>query len=193
MQKFLDVNKRELLIFLPLIFGTIIIGLLPNIFLLLMHMSVNNLIELMYFQMVYLLETKLSENKSVFLALSNIYGIGQARSFKICKKLGLSINFKVKDLSEEQALRISKLIESSGFIVTSELRKIQTLNLKRLVQIKSYRGIRRIQGLPVRGQRTHTNARSVRRKDKSPYSLGVRTLSFHDRSTGSNPVKDMPK
>ncbi len=114
--------------------------------------------------MVYLFETKLLENKSIFFALSSIYGIGQARSFKICKKLGFSINLKVKNLSEEHTLKVAKLIELSDFVITSELRKVQTLNLKRLVSIKSYRGIRRIKGLPVRGQRTHTNAKSARRK-----------------------------
>ena len=114
--------------------------------------------------MVYLFETKLLENKSIFFALTSIYGIGRARSFKICKKLGFSTNLKVRDLSEEHTLKVAKLIELSDFAITSELRKIQTLNLKRLVSIKSYRGIRRIKGLPVRGQRTHTNAKSARRK-----------------------------
>ena len=114
--------------------------------------------------MVYLFETKLLENKSIFFALSGVYGIGRAKSFKICKKLGFSANLKVRDLSEEHTLKISKLIESSDFTITGELRKIQILNLKRLVSIKSYRGIRRIKGLPVRGQRTHTNAKSARRK-----------------------------
>ena len=106
--------------------------------------------------------------------------------------MGFSSNLRVKDLSEEHILRITKFIEFSNFTIANELRKTQTLNLKRLLSIKSYRGIRRIKGLPVRGQRTHTNAKSSRKKrQNSPYGLGVRTLSFHDRSTGSNPVKDM--
>ena len=114
--------------------------------------------------MVYFFETKLLENKSIFFALNSIYGVGKAKSFKICKRLGFSINLKVKNLSEEHILKVSKLIESSDSAVAGELRKIQALNFKRLLSIKSYRGIRRIKGLPVRGQRTHTNAKSSRRR-----------------------------
>lgn len=114
--------------------------------------------------MVYLFETKLLENKSILFALINIFGIGKFRSFLICKKLGFSVNFKVKDLSSDQILKISKLIESSDFVITSELRKAKSFILKRLVSIKAYRGLRRIKGLPVRGQRTHTNAKSARKK-----------------------------
>nr|YP_009495539.1 ribosomal protein S13 [Psammoneis japonica]AWQ64269.1 ribosomal protein S13 [Psammoneis japonica] len=114
--------------------------------------------------MVYLLETKLLETKSIFFALSTIYGIGKTQSFLICKRLGFSINLKVKHLSNDQIIKILKLIEVSNLRVTSELKKIQILILKRLINIKSYRGLRRIKGLPVRGQRTHTNARSARKK-----------------------------
>jgi small subunit ribosomal protein S13 len=113
--------------------------------------------------MVYLLETKLLETKSIFFALSTIYGIGKTKSFLICKQLGFSTNLKVKSLSEDQILKILKLIETSNLLITSELKKVQMLFLKRLISIKSYRGLRRIKGLPVRGQRTHTNAKTARK------------------------------
>jgi small subunit ribosomal protein S13 len=113
--------------------------------------------------MVYLLETKLLETKSIFFALSNIYGIGKTKSFKICKKLGFSMNLKVQHLSDEQIVKILKVIELSNLVITSELKKVQMLILKHLISIKSYRGLRRIKGLPVRGQRTHTNAKTSRK------------------------------
>jgi len=113
--------------------------------------------------MVYLLETKLLETKSIFFALSTIYGIGRTKSFLICKQLGFSTNLKVKSLSDDQILKILKLIETSNLLITSELKKKQILILKRLIFIKSYRGLRRIKGLPVRGQRTHTNAKTARK------------------------------
>ena len=113
--------------------------------------------------MVYLLETKLLETKSIYFALSSIYGIGNKKSLKICKKLGFSVNLKVQHLSEEQVVQILKVIEMSNFMVTSELKKMQQLIIKHLISIKSYRGLRRIKGLPVRGQRTHTNAKTARK------------------------------
>jgi small subunit ribosomal protein S13 len=113
--------------------------------------------------MLYLLETKLPENKSVFFALTNVYGIGKSTAFFICKKLGFSINLKTKDLTQEQITELLQLIDSSNLILNNELKKLRSLTFKSLVAIKSYRGLRRVRGLPVRGQRTHTNARSSRK------------------------------
>lgn len=107
--------------------------------------------------MVYILETKLLEIKSIFFALKKIYGIGNFRAVLICKKLGFSKNLILKNLSEEQILKIIKLIETLNFSITSDLKKLRISILKKLTFIKSYRGLRRIKGLPVRGQRTHTN------------------------------------
>jgi small subunit ribosomal protein S13 len=100
--------------------------------------------------MLYIIETKLPENKSVFFALTYIYGIGKNTSFFICKKLGFSLNLKIKDLTQEQVIDITKCIDSLNLILNNE----------------SYRGLRRIRGLPVRGQRTHTNAKSARKNVK---------------------------
>ena len=113
--------------------------------------------------MLYLLETNLPENKSVFFALTRVYGIGQNTAFKICKKLGFSINLKIKDLTQEQIVEIVNTIDSLDLILNNELKKLRSLALKNLIDIKSYRGLRRVRGLPVRGQRTHTNAKSARK------------------------------
>nr|YP_010516680.1 ribosomal protein S13 [Haslea provincialis]UXN44223.1 ribosomal protein S13 [Haslea provincialis] len=113
--------------------------------------------------MIYLLESKLPENKSIYFALQYIYGIGKTRAFLICKKLGFSINLKVKHLSENQTVQILSLINSLNFVLAHDLKKLKIGLTKKLVSIKSYRGLRRTRGLPVRGQRTHTNARTARR------------------------------
>jgi small subunit ribosomal protein S13 len=113
--------------------------------------------------MLYFLETKLPDQKSVCFALINIYGIGKSTAFMICKKLGFSINLKIKDLTTEQIADMLQLIESLNLNLNNELKKLQSQTLKTLVSIKSYRGLRRVRGLPVRGQRTHTNAKSARK------------------------------
>ena len=113
--------------------------------------------------MLYLLETNLPENKSVLFALTNIYGIGKSTASLICKKLGFSINLKIKNLTPEQVTEILRIIELLDLTLNNELKKLKSLSLKKLIFIKSYRGLRRVRGLPVRGQRTHTNAKSSRK------------------------------
>lgn len=117
--------------------------------------------------MVYLFDSELSENKSIFFALTSIFGIGKSNSLIICKKLGFSKNFKIKNLSKEQIQTLVALIESLNLILVSDLKKFKSLIIKNLIAIKSYRGLRLKQGLPVRGQRTHTNARTSRKKIKN--------------------------
>ena len=117
--------------------------------------------------MLYLLETNLPENKSVFFALTYIHGIGNSTAVRICKKLGFSTNLKIKDLTQEQTLKILQTIDSMDLVLNNELKKLRSLSLKNLIQIKSYRGLRRVRGLPVRGQRTHTNAKSARKGRRS--------------------------
>ena len=113
--------------------------------------------------MLYFLETKLPEQKSVYFALTQIYGIGRTTAFVICKKLGFSINLKIKDLTQEQTVEMLQLIDSLNLNLNNELKKLKSLKLKNLVSMKSYKGLRRVRGLPVRGQRTHTNAKSARK------------------------------
>jgi small subunit ribosomal protein S13 len=101
----------------------------------------------------------LPRQKRVEIALTYIYGIGVSRSHTILAKAGISPDVRVKDLSEEEASRIAKIIDSEGS-VEGDLRKDIAMNIKRLMEIGSYRGMRHRRGLPVRGQRTHTNART---------------------------------
>ena len=113
--------------------------------------------------MLYLLETNLPDQKSVFFALTKVYGIGQNTAFSICKKLGFSMNLKIKDLSSEQITEMLQLIDSLDLLLNNDLKKLKSLALKNLLSIKSYRGLQRVRGLPVRGQRTHTNAKSAKK------------------------------
>ncbi len=101
----------------------------------------------------------LPRQKRVEVALTYIYGIGVARSNKILGQAGIDPNVRVKDLSEEEASRIAKIIDAEGG-VEGDLRKDVALNIKRLMEIGSYRGGRHRRNLPVRGQRTHTTART---------------------------------
>jgi len=113
--------------------------------------------------MLYLLETKLPENESIFFALIHIYGINKRIAFFLCKKIGFSENFKTKDLTQNQFIQIVQLIKSLNLTLNNDLKKFKSLTLKNLISIKSYRGLRKIRGLPVRGQRTHTNAKSSKK------------------------------
>jgi small subunit ribosomal protein S13 len=101
----------------------------------------------------------LPRQKRVEVALTYIYGIGPSRSNRILAKAGIDANVRVKDLSEEEASRIAKIIDGEGG-VEGDLRKDVAMNVKRLMEIGSYRGMRHRRNLPVRGQRTHTNART---------------------------------
>ena len=97
--------------------------------------------------------------KRVEIALTYIFGIGVSRSNSILAKAGINPSMRVKDLSEEEASRIARVIDTEGG-VEGDLRKEVAMNIKRLMEIGSYRGMRHRRNLPVRGQRTHTNART---------------------------------
>jgi small subunit ribosomal protein S13 len=114
--------------------------------------------------MIYLFESEISENKPIFISLTQIYGIGNFNSAFICKKLGFSANLKIKNLSREQINKLIKTVEILKLNLSSDLKKINLLNAKKLMTIKSYKGLRRHQGLPVRGQRTHTNAKTAKKR-----------------------------
>jgi small subunit ribosomal protein S13 len=101
----------------------------------------------------------LPRQKRIEIALTYIYGIGVSRSNKILAQAGIDPSVRVKDLSEEEASRIAKIIDGEGG-VEGDLRKDVAMNIKRLMEIGSYRGMRHRRNLPVRGQRTHTNART---------------------------------
>jgi small subunit ribosomal protein S13 len=101
----------------------------------------------------------LPRQKRVEVALTYIYGIGPSRASRILAKAGLDPVVRVKDLSEEEVSRIARIIDGEGG-VEGDLRKDIAMNVKRLMEIGSYRGLRHRRNLPVRGQRTHTNART---------------------------------
>lgn len=113
--------------------------------------------------MVYLFETELSEKKSIYYSLQKIYGLKNSQVKFICKTLGYSLNLKLSQLSKEQLNQLIKFIENSSFILNNDLRKLNYKIFKNLIEIKSYRGLRRLNNLPVRGQRTHTNAKTDRK------------------------------
>lgn len=101
----------------------------------------------------------LPQQKQVWIGLTYIHGIGRSRSLKILDKAGVAGETKVKDLTEEEARKIRDVITDEGN-VEGDLRKDVSQNIKRLMEIGSYRGVRHRKGLPVRGQRTHTNSRT---------------------------------
>jgi small subunit ribosomal protein S13 len=103
----------------------------------------------------------LPQNKRVEIGLTYIYGIGRSRSQKILTQAGVNVGTKVKDLSEEEVTRIRKVIQDEGG-VEGDLRKNIQMDVRRLIEIGSYRGYRHRRNLPARGQRTHTNARTRR-------------------------------
>ena len=98
-------------------------------------------------------------NKRIQIGLTYIYGIGKSRAAKICQEAAIDINTKVKDLTEEEAIKIRSIIQRDGMI-EGDLRKAVSMDIKRLMEIGCYRGLRHRRGLPARGQRTHTNART---------------------------------
>ncbi len=101
----------------------------------------------------------LPRDKRLEVALTYIYGIGPSTSRKILDRTGVSPDIRVKDLSEEQVAKLRSVIETE-YKVEGALRGEVTMNIKRLMDIGCYRGIRHRRGLPVRGQRTRTNART---------------------------------
>jgi small subunit ribosomal protein S13 len=108
----------------------------------------------------------LPRTKRVEVGLTYIYGIGRTRSAGILKDAGVSPDIRVKDLSEEDVRKITRVIDEQGR-VEGDLRKEISMNIKRLVEIGSYRGSRHRRNLPVRGQRTRTNARTRKGPRKS--------------------------
>jgi small subunit ribosomal protein S13 len=101
----------------------------------------------------------LPRNKHTRIALTYIYGIGHSRAATILASANVDGEKKVQDLSEDEVNRIRQVIESEG-LVEGDLRKDISMHIKRLIEIGSYRGYRHRRNLPVRGQRTHTNART---------------------------------
>jgi small subunit ribosomal protein S13 len=99
-------------------------------------------------------------NKRIDIALRYIYGIGPTNSVEILRRANIDPSLRAKDLTEQQISAITHAIQEGGYVIEGDLRREIGMNLKRLQAIKCYRGLRHIRGLPVRGQRTQTNART---------------------------------
>ena len=112
-------------------------------------------------------------NKQAWVSLQYIYGIGPAISLKILSESGVNPNTKVSDLTEEEVNRLRDVI-SKGYKVEGELRKEVNFNIKRLIEIGSYRGLRHRRNLPVHGQRTRTNSRTRKGPKKTVAGRGRR-------------------
>src|SRR5919107_2191714 len=112
----------------------------------------------------------LPRTKRVEIGLTYIYGIGRKRSNDILTAAGVSPDIRVKDLSEEDVRKISRVLEEAGGI-EGDLRKEISMNIKRLMDIGCYRGLRHRRGLPAHGQRTRTNARTRRGRKGSPIGI----------------------
>jgi small subunit ribosomal protein S13 len=102
----------------------------------------------------------LPKNKKIWIALTYIYGIGRSLSRVILNKAQVSPDKRTYELSDDEIRRIRETIEQEGIKVEGDLRREVNMNIKRLIDLGTYRGLRHKRGLPVRGQRTHTNART---------------------------------
>lgn len=114
----------------------------------------------------------LPRNKRVGIALQYIYGIGKTRSNAIMDKTGINPQIRVHDLTEDQVALLREAV--GGYLVEADLRREVQLNIKRLIEIGSYRGLRHRRSLPVRGQRTRTNARTRKGPKKTVPGRGRR-------------------
>jgi len=101
----------------------------------------------------------LPNKKRTEIGLTYIYGIGRTRAQSLCHRAGINPDKRIADLSEEEVNRVRQILEDEG-AVEGDLRKEVSMNVKRLMEMGSYRGLRHRRGLPTRGQRTHTNART---------------------------------
>ncbi|MFV8483895.1 30S ribosomal protein S13 [Mycoplasma sp. Z473B] len=108
--------------------------------------------------MARILNVEIPNNKRVIISLTYIYGIGNSLAKEICAKANISEDARVKDLSEEELSRIREIAKE--YTTEGDLRREVSLNIKRLMEIKCYRGMRHRKGLPVRGQSTKKNART---------------------------------
>ena len=108
----------------------------------------------------------LPRDKRVEIALTYVYGIGRSRALKILEKTGVNPDTRMRDITEEEAARLRETIERD-YIIEGDLRREVQSNIQRLMEIGSYRGLRHRRGLPVRGQRTRTNARTRKGRKKT--------------------------
>ena len=116
--------------------------------------------------MARLVGVDLTRDKRIEIALTYIYGIGRTRSQQLLELTGVDPNLRVHELGDAELVKLRDEIESLEFKVEGDLRRETAMNIKRLMDLACYRGLRHRKGLPVRGQRTHTNARTRKGKAK---------------------------
>lgn len=116
--------------------------------------------------MARLAGVEIPNDKRIEIALTYIYGIGRAKSIEILDKVGINRDKRTKDLTDAEVTKLREIIEKS-YQVEGDLRRMEGLNVKRLSEINCYRGIRHRRGLPTRGQRTKTNARTRRGRKRA--------------------------
>lgn len=110
--------------------------------------------------MARIIGVEIPGEKRIEIALRYIYGVGPTNALEIINKAGIPLGTRAKDLTEQQLSQIVHAIQEGKYVIEGDLRREIGLNLKRLQAIKSFRGVRHLRGLPVRGQRTKTNART---------------------------------
>jgi len=113
----------------------------------------------------------LPSQKHVWIALTSLFGIGRTTALKICAAVGVDPANKVKNLNADEEESLRK--EVAKYEVEGDLRRKISMNIKRLIDLKCYRGLRHLRGLPVRGQRTHTNARTRKGRRRQPQNAGA--------------------
>ena len=130
-----------------------------------------------------ILGVDLPKEKRIEISLTYLYGIGRSLSNKILKESGISPDKRAKDLTEEEVLHITNALQQSGLRLEGDLRRDISQNIKRLMDIGSWRGLRHKKGLPVRGQRTRTNART--RKGPRRGGMAVMKKPAEDRKAAA--------
>ncbi|MDD4979911.1 MAG: 30S ribosomal protein S13 [Candidatus Omnitrophica bacterium] len=129
------------------------------------------------------------KEKRIEIALTYLYGIGRDTSNKILKEAAIDAGKRAKDLTEEETVRLTNTIQKSGMRVEGDLRREISQNIKRLMDIGSWRGMRHKKGLPVRGQRTRTNARTRKGPRKGGMAVIKKSTDDKKAAPAAKPAK----
>lgn len=119
--------------------------------------------------MVYILEAEFNLNKSLRYNFFNVYGLNKSNSNYICKSMGISSNFKTINLNQKLIKKLNKIVNEKSFLINNDLKKKNIFLLKKIVDIKLYKGLRRLNGYPIKGQRTRTNAKTAKKLNKKNF------------------------
>jgi small subunit ribosomal protein S13 len=137
--------------------------------------------------MLYIFGTYIKKNKNIRTALSSIYGIGYNNACKLCNSIGIGNKSNINNINNRQLYNIRKIIKNK-YKISGDLRKYISINIKRYIEIKSYRGLRHKLSYPVRGQRTHTNAQTQKILSKDRYFTENKKIK-NDKKTNKHNKK----